>query len=463
MANYYGDSVTWYLYKYEDCLMPFFSRVFSDPRSSKYTTAEEFWQTDANKPEEISYYSVEISGENLVLTLQLPSDTDNPLPPTSIALFSTFQGPNENEENEHLVGKIMLSQEYTGAVSQQLNRGYDRIYVLPLPKVTRYGKSSLPKFYIESKKSVNPSGAELVSVEEHHHSVVYDSSGGVVNRDSYPNLTYPNFYESAQRKWIDTSKLPNQSYLYGEYGELQPTYSDMTGQLTVGGGFLGGKRDRKLTPSVADILVNVLEVIVMASNRIQIYGKEIPNQQSVTSEDFWILATNDRAESATRELRAISYADFRNGIVQKYSPGAQINSAIGVMETSTNINTFSFNPVLLSSLLIVINTNTNLNSAPLTIGTQTNVYAGDAVLVMWQNGSYTCRSLGGSAMKVYQQLSDGTLTLNTPNIKTLVVGDIYFDSTANTTAHMFRNTSGYVEVGNGTLGRFYAPEGFYAE
>ena len=453
MASYYGDEVVWYLHKYQDIVIPFFSKVIADKGSYQdtYSTVEELYRRVGT--EAVNYFSVEVSGDSIVLTLQVNQGESGFI--TSFGLIATFDA-GDGEEKEYLVGKIMCAN-LGGETNQNISRTINRIYVLPLPKHTVNGRSALPKFYPIITKSGTPNGAELISVEEHHHAVEYSN-----RKDGYPSLSSSNFYESAQRKWIDTTKLPNQSYLYGEFGELQPTHSDMTGQLTTGSGFLDGKRDRNLASDFADVLINVLEVIVMASNRIQIYGKNIPTESSFTSEDRYVLTVDKTESSADRQLRAISYQAFRDGIIKKYSVGDSITSSIGVMETSQSITSFTFSSELRNALLIVINSNTEITDAPITIGT-VSAYAGDAVLVMWQNGSYTCRSLGGSAMRVYQEISSGRLTLDNPNIKTLVVGDIYFNSTENTATHMFRNSSGYVEIGDGTSGRIYAPEGFYAE
>lgn len=335
--NWYGDTLTWYLDRYPNDTLPFFSRIIGASQGTTFNCLD----APDSSPEwiplrsqqttwvEIGSFSVEQLGhDRLVLSFDLPASNYTPI---AFALLSKIGS------TYILVGKIVLGSE------DPVPRSVKRVFNLQLPYTSSGDVHSFPRYTIESvRMTSSPSGGEYVMVDEHHHSVIYQKSGQSAVIDSYPTSlsSSRNFMESAALYTPDISGTANQpSYVYGETGNLQSEYSDMTGQKANDGTFLGGKRDRKLT--TADTILNLLEVIIMANNKIQILGREIQQVSPPTGsgEERYLLVSDKLAAGDNRNLGAISYSEFLGSITNKYTTSGDpitLGASVNVVEASAN-------------------------------------------------------------------------------------------------------------------------------
>lgn len=356
--NRYNDTLTWYTDRYPDDTLIFFSRVIGASQGTTFNCLDApdsspEWVPLRNQQSswiEIEAFSVEQLGhDRIVLSFDLPSSSYTPI---AFALISRVN-------NEYvLVGKIVLGSE------SPVPRSVKRVFNLQLP-YTGDNAHFFPRYTIESvRMNSSPFGGEYVMADEHHHSVVYRKSGESEVVDSYPvGLgSSRNFMESAKLFMSDVSGTSSQpSYVYGELGTLQSEYSDMTGQRSTGSDFLGGKRDRKI--STADIILNLLEVLIMANNKIQILGKAIEQISPPTGsgEDRFILISDSVEAGDNRNLQAISFNQLLKSITYKYTgTSSTLGASVNVVEVNSNGTlTFGVTP----SVAIVFNTKTSTNKS----------------------------------------------------------------------------------------------------
>lgn len=350
----FNDSVSWYLdsLTYNSKDFCFFSQVIgsADSNNLDYENLSEFYRTPTKLMQEFPIFSVERLGEDrIILTLDL---TQGYLVPSSIALIS------ENINGERfLVAKIV-----TKEGSTKIDSSYERIFSLPLPYKMKGGVKQYPSFFTSLKrKPGSPMGGEKVSVGEHHHSVSLNES-----LETFPDSTAmnPNFIRSAQElNWIAPK-----STVAMTLNERGTSDSDTLNAM----GFKDSSNlissvSRVVTQTLLDSIVNYLEVLVMANNKIQILGKQIPTISNGSSsggypisegENLYVLTSDGVSPSSNRQLKAIPYEVFRKSIVGKYSnPSGTLTtySAINYVKASGDFTLKSSNQA--PQIAIVVNTN----------------------------------------------------------------------------------------------------------
>ena len=341
--KWYNDQVKWYITPSEK-VFTFFNKIYCGARQFNYDTLQEFMVQNTGASWQIFDYNVEpYNGNRIILSMDL---TGVIIRPTSIAMA---------DENDNLLCKIIIS------TDQTISTSITRVFNIELPYEEVGGVRIYPSFIpITQKKSTTPVGGESVMVDEHRHSAINLSTNQI---DNFPNMTSAvrNFNTSVQSA---TFSIPGgSSYLFGEAGTLQSEHSDMTGQRTTGSTFLSGMRDRNVLD--ANILTRILEVIIMANNRIQILGKSIPVVDYVTTsgqggtgsnirngEQTYFLVSDKTTSGNDRNLYAIKYNDFAKFLVGTPTSN-EINTSVSVIERSTGA-TLTFNTY--PALVIVKNT-----------------------------------------------------------------------------------------------------------
>ena len=350
--NWYGDTLTWYLDSYLEHTLPFFTRIIGATQGTDYNCLDipdssGNWiplRTQQRTWVNITSFSVEQLGhDRLVVSFDIPAASYTP---SSIAFISEADGESV------LVAKLVLGSQYP------VSRTIKRVLNLQLPYTGEGNVHTLPRYYLNSVRMTDsPFGGEYVMVDEHHHSTTYQRQGQASVNDTYPVglSSSRNFMESAQLYTSDITGTASQpSYVYGEVGRLQTDHSDMTGQRTTGSDFLSGKRDRNL--SNADIILNLLEVLIMANNKIQILGKAITTEVPPTGSapNRYVLVSDTTAAGDNRNLTALSYKAVLGSITKKYDGiPSSLETSVNVIETSSG-GTLSF--AIDPAIAIVFNT-----------------------------------------------------------------------------------------------------------
>lgn len=425
----FNDSVSWYLnsstYNSQDFC--FFSQVIgsADSNNLNYTNLSEFYRTPTKLMQEFSIFSVERLGEDrIILTLEL---IQGYLVPSSIALIS------EDINGERiLVGRIV-----TDEGSTKIDSSYERIFSLPLPYMMKGGVKQYPSFFTSLKrKPGSPMGGEKVSVGEHHHSV---SLNGSLENFPDASMMNPNFIRSAQElNWIAPK-----STVAMTFNERGTSNSDTLNAM----GFKDSSNlissvSRVVTQTLLDSIVNYLEVLVMANNKIQILGKQIPTisnnsdgYPSTEGENLYVLTSDSVSPTSDRQLKAIPYATFRKSIVGKKSVSSgtlTTTSAINYVKANGNFTLKSSDQV--PQVAIVINTKaypTNggkmadsalTNSITVTYNSKTvSIPAqGVAIFETQTKGIYEeCISLTQFTQSYLSDIMSGKLVSNNLKVKTL--------------------------------------------
>lgn len=429
----FNDSVSWYLdsstYNSKDFC--FFSQVIgsADSNNLDYKNLSEFYRTPTKLMQEFPIFSVERLGEDrIILTIDL---TQGYLVPASIALIS------ENVNGERfLVAKIV-----TNKGSTKIDSSYERIFSLPLPYMMKGGVKEYPSFFTSLKrKPGSPMGGEKVSVGEHHHSVSLNGSLENFPDSATMNL---NFIRSAQElNWIAPK-----STVAMTLNERGTSDSDTLNAM----GFKDSSNlissvSRVVTQTILDSIVNYLEVLVMANNKIQILGKQIPTIPNGSSsggfpglddDKLYVLTSDSVSPTSDRQLKAIPYDVFRKSIVGKYSnPSGTLTtySAINYVKSSRDFTLISSDKA--PQIAIVVNTNayptTNTgkkddsalaNSITVTYNGSSKVSIpaqGVAIFETQKGGKYEdCISLTQFTQDYLSDLMKGNLVSNKLRVRTL--------------------------------------------
>lgn len=357
----YKDTIIWYLNKnnFNSCTYQFFTRVIgcSDVNTS-YDTLNELNSFPLSKSQqEFPVYSVEFNEEGrLVLSVDFYAGR---FVPTSIALISL-----DSLGRPFMIAKIVTN-DIKG--SSSVSASISRIFDIPIPKFELGGTYHYPSFEtVYKRKSGTPIGEEKVMIGEHHHAV----RTGDTN-DSYPSLYsgQDNFIMGAQNA-LPSEIEDSKSYVFGERGNLVSGYTDLLGVKATQNSI--NITDRDSASIMADILADVLEVIIMANNKIQILGKSIPiyndNNGNIPVDERskqYILMTDNVSQSNVRQLKAIDTEKFKSWIISKSAVGS-VNQSIDLTSTITVIKSqfdFSLNPVGGRKLAIVFNTNAVLSKS----------------------------------------------------------------------------------------------------
>lgn len=439
----FNDTVAWFLNSstyslYDYC---FFSQIVgsADPNNLNYTTLSEFYATPAKLTQEFPIFSVErLDDDRIILTLEF---TPGFLVPTSIALISEdFSG------NKFLAARIV-----TNKGSTQINSGYERIFSIPLPYKMKGNVKEYPSFYPSiRRKSGSPSGGEKVSLGEHHHSVSL-SNGSGTSYESFPDtaLMTPNFIRSATNlRWVNPS-----STLAMTMNERGSSNSSTVNAM----GFKDSSNlistvSRVITQTIMDSIVNYLEVLVMANNKIQILGKQIPTitssdgYPSSEGENLYILTSDKVDPSDSRQLKAIQYSTLRKSIVGEYSTSGTAvttNSAINYVKAGANFTLAASDKV--PQIAFVVNTkaypnNTGLISNSASTNSITVTYNGTskisipaqgvAIFETTTSGKYTnAISLTSFTESYLSDVMGGKLVSTALKAKTLTLVNEDTDST----------------------------------
>ena len=347
----YKDTIKWYLNKnnFNSCTYQFFTRVIGcSDVNTNYDTLDELNSYPLSKSQqEFPVYSVEFNEEGrLVLSVDFYAGR---FVPTSIALISL-----DSSGNPFMIAKIVTNDnEGSSSVSASISRIFD----IPIPKFELGGTYHYPSFEtVYKRKSGTPIGEEKVMIGEHHHAV----RTGDTN-DTYPSLYsgQDNFIMGAQNA-LPSEIKESKSYVFGERGTLVPNYTDLLGVKATQNSI--NITDRNSASIMADILADVLEVIIMANNKIQILGKSIPDYGKVipvSDEKQYILMANSIDQSNERKLEAIDTERLKSWILGKLSVGSKgstvvLTSTISVIKSDKD---FTISPNGSNKLAIVANTN----------------------------------------------------------------------------------------------------------
>lgn len=436
----FNDTVAWFLNSdtyssYDYC---FFTQIVgsADSNNLEYTTLSEFYTTPSKLTQEFPIFSVErLDDDRIILTLEF---TPGFLVPTSIALFS-----EDSSGKKFLVARIV-----TNEGSTKINSSYERIFSIPLPYKMKGNVKEYPSFYPSiRRKSGSPSGGEKVTVGEHHHSVSV-TIGDNTTYESFPDTTLmtPNFIKSAvSLNWVNPSS--NLAMTLNERGSSDSSTVNAMGFKDSSN--LISTVSRVITQTIMDSIVNYLEVLVMANNKIQILGKQIPtienNSGGYPSENLYVLTSDSVSPSSNRQLKAIPYDVFRKSIVGKkeVSSGTLTTySAINYVKSSMDFTLKSSNQV--PQVAIVVNTNNYpTNSGKMNDKATTNsikvTYSGGEVKIPAQGvaifetqkeGIYEeCISLTEFTQKYLSDIMEGRLVSSNLKVNTL---DIVNEASDNT-------------------------------
>ena len=432
----FNDTVAWFLNSdtyssYDYC---FFTQIVgsADSNNLEYTTLSEFYTTPSKLTQEFPIFSVErLDDDRIILTLEFIPGF---LVPTSIALFS-----EDSSGKKFLVARIV-----TNEGSTKINSSYERIFSIPLPYKMKGNVKEYPSFYPSiRRKSGSPSGGEKVTVGEHHHSVSV-TIGGNTTYESFPDTTLmtPNFIKSAvSLNWVNPSS--NLAMTLNERGSSDSSTVNAMGFKDSSN--LISTVSRVITQTIMDSIVNYLEVLVMANNKIQILGKQIPTISNGSPsggyptserENLYVLTSDSVSPTSNRQLKAIPYDVFRKSIVGKneVSSGTLITySAINYVKASGNFTLTSSDKA--PQIAIVVNTkdfpsNTGKTADNATITNSITVtYNGKTVSIPAQGaaifetqtgGKYEeCISLTQFTQEYLSDIMEGNLVLNKLKVKTL--------------------------------------------
>lgn len=439
----FNDSVSWYLdsstYNSKDFC--FFSQVIgsADSNNLDYTNLSEFYRTPTKLMQEFPIFSVErLEGDRIILTLEF---IQGYLVPSSIALIS------EDINNERfLAGKIVTKE---GSI--KIDSAYERIFSIPLPYKMKGGVKEYPSFFTSFKrKPGSPLGGEKVSVGEHHHSVSLNES-----LETFPDpLTMnPNFIRSAQElNWI----APKSTVAMTSNERGTPDSDTLNAMGFKDSSNLISSVSRVVTQTLLDSIVNYLEVLVMANNKIQILGKQIPTISNGSpsggyptseKENLYVLTSDSVSPTSDRQLKAIPYEVFRKSIVGKneVSSGTLITySAINYVKASGNFTLTSSDKA--PQIAIVVNTKDYpTNGGKMADSAMTNsievIYnkgknkviipaQGVAIFETQTKGIYEeCISLTEFTQKYLSDIMEGKLVSNNLKVKTLNLVNEDSDST----------------------------------
>ena len=347
----YDDKIVWYLNtdNFSSCTYQFFTRVVGCSNvNTSYNTLDELNSYPLSKSQqEFPFYSVEFNEEGrLVLSVDFYAGR---FVPTSIALISL-----DANGSPFMIAKIITD----GAQGSSLvSSSVSRIFDIPIPKFKVGDTYAYPSFEtVYKRKSGTPIGEEKVMIGEHHHAV---QTNGV--NDTYPSLYsgQDNFILSAQN-YLPSKIKESVSHVYGERGTLSEDYTDLLGVRTKQNSI--NITDRNISSEVmADILADVLEVIIMANNKIQILGKNIPIYDKtipVSNEKQYILMTDTINQSNDRKLEAIDTEKLKSWIIDKHTVSSEnssftLNSTITIIKSQYN---FELTPNGGRKLAIVFNT-----------------------------------------------------------------------------------------------------------
>ena len=427
----FNDTVAWFLNSdtyssYDYC---FFTQIVgsADSNNLEYTTLSEFYTTPSKLTQEFPIFSVErLDDDRIILTLEF---TPGFLVPTSIALFS-----EDPSGKKFLVARIV-----TNEGSTKINSSYERIFSIPLPYKMKGNVKEYPSFYPSiRRKSGSPSGGEKVTVGEHHHSVSV-TIGDNTTYESFPDTTLmtPNFIKSAvSLNWVNPSS--NLAMTLNERGSSDSSTVNAMGFKDSSN--LISTVSRVITQTIMDSIVNYLEVLVMANNKIQILGKQIPtienNSGGYPSENLYVLTSDSVSPTSNRQLKAIPYDVFRKSIVGKKEVSSDTlitTSAINYVKSSMDFTLKSSDQV--PQVAIVVNTKdyptntgkmadnaTKTNSITVAYNGKTvSIPAqGVAIFETQTKGIYEeCISLTKFTQKYLSDIMEGRLVSNKLKVKTL--------------------------------------------
>lgn len=354
----YKDTIIWYLNKnnFNSCTYQFFTRVIGcSDVNTNYDTLDELNSHPLSKSQqEFPVYSVEFNEEGrLVLSVDFYAGR---FVPTSIALISL-----DSKGSPFMIAKIVTNDNQG---SSSVSASISRIFDIPIPKFELGGTYHYPSFEtVYKRKSGTPIGEEKVMIGEHHHAVRTGNTN-----DIYPSLYsgQDNFILGAQNS-LPADISESESYVFGERGTLVPNYTDLLGVKATQNSI--NITDRDISSEVmADILADVLEVIIMANNKIQILGKSIPTYDKVipvSDKRQYILMADTVDQSNQRNLEAIDTERLKSWILGKITVESA-NQSIDLTSTITVIKSkynFSLNPVGGRKLAIVFNTNAVLSKS----------------------------------------------------------------------------------------------------
>lgn len=370
-----GDQILWYLPdEYYEKPLCFFSKVIGSNGNSGWETMYEFNQ-HSELHQEYAMFNVEVLGiDRLVLSIRMLTSR---FAPDNICLVTEVDG------EEYAACKI-LCPDY--AFEPSVNR----VWNIPIPHIERNGRYIYPKFYTNyGRATSNPIGGELVALGEHHHALVYSDG----TKDSFPSLgnSVTNRIRAAWDYGAEMDGIDEAtSYAHQERGILASTHVDMTGQETTGTGFLDGLRDRERTIDFTDVLANVLEMIIMANNRIQLLGQTLSTKTEnipASEYDEYYFLISDRTEASDdRKLYAIPWENLRNWIVERLSTSGsavEVKSSVAVVTASAN---FTLNFSSKYSIALVRNTRTSS-------GINNTTYSSNTISVTYQYASNATSTL----------------------------------------------------------------------
>ena len=439
----FNDTVAWFLNSdtyssYDYC---FFTQIVgsADSNNLKYTTLSEFYTTPSKLTQEFPIFSVErLDDDRIILTLEF---TPGFLVPTSIALFS-----EDSSGKKFLVARIV-----TNEGSTKINSSYERIFSIPLPYKMKGNVKEYPSFYPSiRRKSGSPSGGEKVTVGEHHHSVSV-TIGGNTTYESFPDTTLmtPNFIKSAvSLNWVNPSS--NLAMTLNERGSSDSSTVNAMGFKDSSN--LISTVSRVITQTIMDSIVNYLEVLVMANNKIQILGKQIPKIEnnaygypSSEGENLYVLTSDSVSPTSNRQLKAIPYDVFRKSIVGKKEVSSDTlttTSAINYVKSSRDFTLTSSNQA--PQIAIVVNTkdypkNTGKMNDKATTTAIKVTYSGGKVEIPAQGvaifetqtgGRYEeCISLTDFTQKYLSDIMEGRLVSSNLKVNTLDIVNNASDNT----------------------------------
>ena len=311
----YNDKVTWFVTDYSS--EPFMTgnlELFSamylvfDPK--EVTTYEELIGMDVAKRTSVPDFNVElINGDTLYVSFK---------PIVGIPVIQSVALITKISDKPFLLARVDVPKD-------EVASSYLRIIKMKLPSIQSGSSKIYPNVRLGINKSTQtPIGSELVSIQEHHHNVRW--SDGLDTRPVVSSSA-PRYVLSAE--FGETHNTAGSSFSMSESGELSDKVSGATGRISSSSGAgltpASSSINRIVTDTLADILANVMEEYLMATNSIQILGQRIPEKDisflnSETETNKAHILVTDRVDASNK--RSLFYLDpqtLRNWLVERKS------------------------------------------------------------------------------------------------------------------------------------------------
>ena len=276
--------------------------------------------SDPLKKFDFPSFSVErLSFDTILLSIKY-SELINP--PKFIALFARTKSDN-NSVQQVLVGKIILAEDFNLVAGT-----VPLVFKLKLPSKVVGITTYYPQFTFLNKKSAEFFGSEMVYVGDHHHAVSDGKDGG--RKDIYPQLPMSVYDPFISAKVGEITRNDYSDTKGGSFGELnlEKGSVDLFGGYEVTGvpeDFFSyyDSRINETGNTLEELLLDYLEVYIMAGNKIQILGRAIEQPEAVSNNhngltpggDAYLLYVDKTEPSNNRQLRAIKESNLRKWVV----------------------------------------------------------------------------------------------------------------------------------------------------